>query len=387
MRPETLGAALSNAAPGAGPSVPVICEGVMGLFDGACLEDGSTADLAARMGWPVVLVVDASAQGASAVAVVEGFARHRADLKVSAVVFNRIGSPRHRDLLARAMAASLPDVAVLGALPRVEGLVQPSRHLGLVQAREMPALETFLERAAALVGEEIDVERLLALAMGSGQDGALDQANGRRSEMSSAPLPPLGQRIAVADDHAFAFRYPHVLDGWRAQGAEISFFSPLADEAPAADADAVYLPGGYPELHAGELAANRRFLGGLRDRAQAGVTLFGECGGYMVLGQGLEDANGTRHAMAGLLPLETSFKARRLHLGYRRVSALHESPLGGQGCAFKGHEFHYATVVSEGPGAPLFEAWNAEGAALGAVGRYDGSVFGSFVHLIDRASD
>src|SRR6185437_5411769 len=162
----------------------------------------------------------------------------------------------------------------------------------------------------------------------------------------AAPAPPLGQRIAIARDDAFAFLYPAWLDAWRRAGATLGFFSPLADEAPEAAADAVFLPGGYPELHAGRLAGNRRFLDGLRGTAARGAAIYGECGGYMVLGEGLVDGSGRRHAMAGLLPLVTSFAARRLHLGYRALRLLGEAPLGPQGAAYRGHEFHYASIVS-----------------------------------------
>jgi cobyrinic acid a,c-diamide synthase len=174
---------------------------------------------------------------------------------------------------------------------------------------------------------------------------------------------------------------------WRSAGAELAFFSPLADEVPAADADAVYLPGGYPELHAGRLAGNGQFMGGLRAAALRGAVLFGECGGYMVLGEGLIDAEGQRHAMAGLLPVETSFAERRLHLGYRSAELAVDCGLGSHGAAFRGHEFHYAVLCREGAGDPLFRCRDAAGRDLGAQGRRHGSVLGSFLHLIDRAAD
>lgn len=357
----------------------VVCEGVMGLFDGATATTGSTADLAAALGWPVVLVVDAHAQAASAAAVVRGFATHRPDVALAGVVFNRIGSDRHAAVIAEACALAVPDVAVLGFLPRAAGLALPERHLGLVQAREHPELEAFLDAAAALVAGHVDVAVLVSLARGGGADAAQAEA--------AAPVPPLGQRIAVADDAAFAFRYALVVDGWRAAGAEILPFSPLANEAPDAGAEAVYLPGGYPELHAGRLAAADRFLGGLRAAAGQGAAVFGECGGYMVLGRGLVDADGHRHAMAGLLPLETSFADRGLHLGYRRVSLVAGTPLGPPGSGYRGHEFHYARTLSEGPGTPLMQAFDAGGRDLGTTGLLEGSVFGSFVHLITREDE
>ncbi len=357
----------------------VVCEGVMGLFDGATATAGSTADLAATLGWPVILVVDAHAQAASAAAIVRGFATHRADVAVAGVIFNRIGSERHAAVIAEACALAVPDVAVLGFLPRAGDLALPERHLGLVQAREHPELEAFLDAAAALVARHIDVARLVALARAAGAAASAGPA--------TPPIPPLGQRIAVADDAAFAFRYALVVDGWRAAGAEILPFSPLADEAPDPAADAVYLPGGYPELHGGRLASAARFLSGLRAAAARGATIFGECGGYMVLGRGLVDAEGRRHAMAGLLPLETSFAERGLHLGYRRVSLTADTPLGPAGSSYRGHEFHYARTLSEGPGTPLMQAFDAGGRDLGMTGLVEGSVFGSFVHLITREDE
>ncbi|MCH7551608.1 MAG: hypothetical protein IIA35_07925 [Proteobacteria bacterium] len=230
------------------------------------------------------------------------------------------------------------------------------------------------------IAEHLDVEGLLALARPLGLGGPAGDG-------PTPPLAPLGQRIAVAADEAFAFSYPLVIEGWRRAGAEIVAFSPLADLGPDADADAVYLPGGYPELHAGTLAAAEGFLDGLRRAAARGAAVYGECGGYMVLGKGLIDADGNRHAMAGLLALETSFKEPKLHLGYRRAATLETGPLGAAGAAFRGHEFHYTGVAGEGPGQALFQAADAEGRDLGNVGLRDGTVAGSFIHLIDREEE
>jgi cobyrinic acid a,c-diamide synthase len=160
----------------------------------------------------------------------------------------------------------------------------------------------------------------------------------------------------------------------------------LADEPPDPHADAIYLPGGYPELHAGRLAAAERFLGGLSQAAADGTPIYGECGGYMAMGEALTDAEGNTHRMAGLLPLATSFAERRLHLGYRSLTLLQDGPLGRSGARFRGHEFHYATTLSAG-GDPLFAATDPCGAGLGPTGLRRGSVAGSFVHLIDRAED
>ena len=371
MRPETVQALATRA--GADAEV-IIGEGVMGLFDGAPDGAGSTADLARTTGWPVILVVDAKGMGASVAALLQGFLAHRRDVAVRGVIFNQVGSDRHEDIL-RTAAAPL-GLVVLGCLPRATALTLPARHLGLVQAVEHPDLEAFIAAAADLVATHVDVAGLIDLA------GPCKLPVGR----TSPPIPPLGQHIAVARDEVFAFAYPDVLDGWRGAGAQVSIFSPLADEGPEASADAVFLPGGYPELHAGRLAGNQRFLAGVRAAAARGAVLYGECGGYMVLGRGLIDGAGARHAMAGILPLETSFAAPRLTLGYRQMAVREDGPLGRAGAAFRGHEFHFASTV-DAQGAPAFACRDATGAKAGDAGLRVGTCVGSFIHLIDRVSD
>jgi cobyrinic acid a,c-diamide synthase len=354
----------------------VIGEGVMGLFDGASDGTGSTADVAAMTGWPVILVVDVRGQAASVAALLRGFVSHRGDVPVVGVIFNRVGGDAHADTLRHAVAPlGLP---VLGCLPRAESLKLPERHLGLVQAGERADLPAFLESAADVAERCLDLERFRSLARARGAN----EING-----GSTGLSPLGQRIAVARDIAFAFAYPALLEQWREASVELSFFSPLADEAPAGDADAIYLPGGYPELHAGRLAGNGRFMSALRAAAGRGVTIFGECGGYMVLGAGLVDPSGEPHAMSALLPLQTSCAERRLHLGYRRARLAVDCALGIRGVTFRGHEFHYAVIDDEGGGEPLFQCDDARGRALGTSGRRAGTVFGSFLHLIDREDE
>lgn len=369
MRKDTLVGAAFEA--GADADL-VVVEGVMGLFDGATVDQGSTADIATMTGWPLILVVDSRAQGASAAAQVLGFDRYRDDINIAGVIFNRVGSEKHQRVIRQAMERTLPDIPVLGMIPWEQGLELPSRHLGLIQAAEHEGLSAIIGRAGRCVERHVDMAAL--------QDLAKDW----KAKGEVKPLRPLGQRIAVARDEAFAFAYPMVLQGWRNQGAEISFFSPLDDQAPSADADAVFLPGGYPELHAYRIASAERFLAGLRQAAKDGKIVYGECGGYMVLGRGMKDADGTSHAMAGLLPLGTSFEKRKLHLGYRRLVLTAETPLGSVHEKLRGHEFHYATITSEGPGDNLFEAQDADGHKLGKTGQVNANVFGSFIHLIDR---
>ena len=199
------------------------------------------------------------------------------------------------------------------------------------------------------------------------------------------PLPPLGQHIAIADDLAFSFKYNSILEGWRRQNAEISFFSPLADEAPAQAADSVYLPGGYPELHAAKLSSNHVFLQGLRTAA-ARAFIYGECGGYMVLGKSLTDKAGISYPMANLLPLETTFSDSKLRLGYRRAKTRKSTPFGPKDTEFNGHEFHYCRSIRESqPADALFECEDSIGESVGPLGMIVGQIAGSFLHLIDRA--
>jgi cobyrinic acid a,c-diamide synthase len=351
----------------------VVIEAMMGLFDGAADGTGSAADLAALLCLPVVLVIDCSRMSQSVAAIATGFARLRTDVHVAGLILNKVGSERHETMLCDALdGTGLP---VLGVLRSNRDLALPERHLGLVQAGEHVQLEAFIEAAADAVERGCDLSALMALAQSASTPGPSSEPVG---------IAPLAQQIAVASDIAFAFSYPHLLEGWRRQGAELSFFSPLADEAPSADAGAVYLPGGYPELHAGRLSASETFKSGMRNAARSGALIYGECGGYMVLGEGLVDADERRYEMLGLLPLVTSYASRARHLGYRRLRSLVPDVFAG---AFTAHEFHYSTVVSEGAVERLFEAEDAMGASLGAVGLRLGTVCGSYMHLIDRIGE
>ncbi len=369
MPPTLLDSLLGEAACGADI---LVVEGVMGLFDGVPGSSGrcgSTADLAARFGLPVILVVDVAGQSQSAAAVVRGFASHDPAVHIAGVVLNRVGSERHRKLIGDAI--SVLDIPVLGAVPRDESLMLPERHLGLVQAAEHVDLMSRFDAMAQMAQRCLDLEAIIAAA-------APVRAGAR---FTMAPLRPPGQRIALASDAAFTFIYQHVLDGWRHAGAEIMPFSPLADEAPPESCDCCWLPGGYPELHAGALAAATRFRAGLAGFAKT-RRVHGECGGYMVLGEGLEDASGARHSMVGLLGHATSFAKRKLHLGYREARMLREGPLGPQGCLVRGHEFHYASLTATGNDEPLSELADGQGHPLGTSGARRGNVSGSFFHAI-----
>jgi len=352
------------AALAAGDGVLII-EGAMGLFDGAPPDGkGATADLARILKLPVVLIVDAAKTAQSVAPLVAGFAGHDPQVTVAAVILNNVGSPRHEAMLRRALQhVGLP---VLGVVYRQDGLTHPSRHLGLVQAGEHPDMNAYLNRAADAIEAAIDLEALVAL-------GAPLPAPAPQPRLA-----PPAQRIAIAQDQAFAFAYPHLLADWRASGAALQFFSPLANQ-PAPQADLIFLPGGYPELHAGQLSGAATFRASMQAAAAAGTQIYGECGGYMMLGDSLTDADGTCHQMLGLLALNTSFAKRKLHLGYRTVSATAGPFIG----TFAAHEFHYASTI-EAKGTPLFAAKDAEGNDLGAFGLVNGATCGSFAHLIEK---
>ena len=361
----------------AGPGDLLVVESAMGLFDGVAGSpgrSGAAADIAAGFGLPVVLVVDAAGQGQSVGALARGFAGFRDDVAVAGVILNRIAGERHLGMASEGLAAA--GVPLLGWLPRRADFALPDRHLGLVQARERRDLGETVDALAAQAAGTVDLDRLEALAR---PPGRMPGAAG----FDTSPLDPPGQRIALAEDDAFSFFYPHMAAGWRRLGAEIVRFSPLDDEPPPAGCDCCWLPGGYPELHAGRIAAARRFLGGLSDFAQR-HPVHGECGGYMVLGRTLEDADGRVHAMAGLMGHRTGFRDRGLHLGYRRAVVETDCILGGAGTALRGHEFHYATATGEAAEDAFLTVFDGRGRELGRAGGRRGRVSGTFFHAIAR---
>ncbi len=348
----------------------VVAEGSMGLFDGVAGRGasgfGSSAETARRAGWSVLLVVDVGGQAQSSAATALGFKTYDPELPFAGVILNRVASPRH-ERLAR-LGMDRVGIPVLGVLPRRGDLQLPERHLGLIQAVEHPDLERAISDYAAFLREHVNLDALREIA-----------SSNDLPSPGILPNPP-AQRIALARDAAFSFAYPHLLEGWRRAGAEVMPFSPLEDEAPDASADLVWLPGGYPELHAGRLAASSRFMDGLRRHA-ATRPVHGECGGYMVLGETLVDKDGNSHRMAGLLGLATSYEQRKFHLGYRRAVLVAGMPGFGPGCALRGHEFHYSTILEQ-PDAPLAEVFDADGKAVPETGSARDHVTGTFFHLI-----
>jgi cobyrinic acid a,c-diamide synthase len=377
------GGLLDAVATQAGGADICIGEGSMGLYDGVATRGqsgfGSSAETARRMGWPVVLVVDVGGQAQSAAATAMGFRDYMPDLPFAGVILNRCASPRHERLTRLGMEKA--GINVLGVLPRRGDLTLPERHLGLIQAVEHPDLEAAIAGYADFLRDHVDLAAIRAVADGRSDAPAtgLRPAAARPPAASDLPRPP-AQRIALARDAAFSFTYPHLLEGWRAAGAEILPFSPLADEAPDDSADLVWLPGGYPELHAGRLAAAERFRAGLRSFAET-RPVHGECGGYMALGAALVDKEGVSHRMAGLLGLVTSYEKRKFHLGYRRAVLEAEMTGFAPGTALRGHEFHYSTILDQ-PDAPLAAVADADGNPVPETGSRKGHVTGTFFHLI-----
>ncbi len=353
----------------------MIAEGSMGLFDGVAKTgatgNGASADIAALMGWPVVLVLNVSGQAQSAAAIAKGFKEMRSDMPFAGVILNQVASPRHEALIRLGMENV--GIRVFGALPRKGAVELPERHLGLVQAEEQDTLHTILENLAGFIREHIDLDALKAAA-------------GETTLGDHAPhvIAPPAQNIALARDEAFSFVYPHLLDAWREQGARVTTFSPLKDEAPDENADLVWLPGGYPELHAGRIAAAKNFKTSVRKFAKT-RPVHGECGGYMAMGARLTDKDGTQHEMLGLLGLETSYEKRKMHLGYRQVSLV-EPTIGFEaGQKLAGHEFHYSTIVNQ-PDAPLAKVIDANGDPVPETGSRRGHATGTFFHLISECT-
>ena len=347
----------------------LIIEGVMGLYDGGA---GSAVTLAKHLGVPIILVMDCRGQAETSAEIAAAL-KHRlaADgVDLAGVILNRVSTARHGDgIKAHCQECGL---SVLGILPNQPDIDMPSRHLGLVQAFDLAAagqLNTLLDQAAAMMKEGVDLNAVINTAQPL-----------MKAQSPSEALPPPGQKIAVAYDAAFGFAYHHLLEGWRRQGAEVQPFSPLADEMPMADADFIFLPGGYPELHLEVLTHAARFKKGMGDAAQNNTPIYGECGGYMVLGQGITNQKGETIPMLGLLDLVTSFTAPKRVLGYRQFTQRNNAlPFWPQ--RLYGHEFHF-TTATKAEGTPLFDAKDKQGRALEAMGLVKGKIAGSYGHII-----
>jgi cobyrinic acid a,c-diamide synthase len=328
----------------------ILIEGVMGLFDG----DPSAADLAALFGLPVLAVVDAGAMAQTFGALVHGLATYRRDIRVGAVLANRVGGERHAAMLEGSLT---PGITWLGALPRDAGITLPERHLGLVQAAEIADLDARIERAANLLPDA---------ALWLPEPTLFPAPPAAAAPTAQAPL--AGRRIAIARDEAFAFLYPANLDWLRAMGAELVFFSPLADGLP--PCDALWLPGGYPELHLDRLAANLPLLDAMRMHHGAGKPILAECGGMLLCLERLHDAQGQSAALAAIMPGEARLQTRLAALGLQAV-ALPEGTL-------RGHTFHFSQLTT--PLQPIARATAPHGGPGEALFRH-GSLLASYIHV------
>ena len=361
----------------------LIVEGVMGLFDGTHNGRGSTADLACHLNLPVILVIDVrnTAQNAAALAAgldhilrqhAKNHAKGTSNTHIAGLVLNHVGSPRHHTLIAEAMSHF--DIPLIGSIPTTDDIDVPSRHLGLVQAADLAAsgrLDSVIDAATKLVETHLDLNFIQKLSVPLALQAS-----------SQTALAVPAQHIAIASDAAFGFSYSHIIDEWAASGATISLFSPLNDEAPHDDAQFVYIPGGYPELHLPTLSNATHFMQGLKQFAARDIPIYGECGGFMVLGDAIIDTDGNRFVMAELLGLETSFAKRKLHLGYRTLTAKHSGLWNSKlATTLMAHEFHYTTATRT-EGDALFDAKDAAGNDVGNMGLIKGSITGSYAHII-----
>ena len=326
----------------------ILVEGSMGLFDG----DPSSADLAILAGLPALPVIDAWGMAQTFGAVAQGLANYHPGLAIHEVIANRVGSPGHGRLLVESMPEGL---ALLGAIPRHEAMAIPDRHLGLVQATELAGLDRQLDSAAEVLKE-----------------AGLDRLPARVMLEAEAPTPPPclldGVRIGVARDDAFAFLYRANLDLLEAMGARLNFFSALADATLPA-CDALWLPGGYPELHAGRLTANVSMLAKIRAHREAGKPVLAECGGLMACMESLVDGEGREHGMLGLLPGTARMAGKLTALGLQSLST--------QAGELRGHTYHHSLL--ETPLIPAAHARRLAGSPAEPV-YVDGALVASYFH-------
>jgi len=358
-----------------------VIEGVMGLFDGidGVSEAGSTAEIAKALAAPVLLVVDARSQARSAAAVVHGFASFDPGVRVAGVIFNNVASESHERILREALAASSPEIALVGILPRDPALAIASRHLGLMTVEENPLSGEFLRHLGQVIDRHLDLDAILQFAESAPDLLVVDASDS--TDHGSVVRDADRVRIAVARDAAFCFVYEDNLRLLRERGAKLCAFSPLADSALPDGISGIYLPGGYPELFAETLSGNTLLMKGIRDAIEAGMPVYAECGGFIYLTRGVCQAEAPAHPLVGIFPVQTRMLPRRKALGYREVELLGESVIGGKGTLARGHEFHYSEM-GEMPTyvERLFEVCK-KGLPLGREGYRYRNCLASYIHL------
>ena len=354
-----------------------VIEGVMGLFDGfsGSDESGSTAQMAKWLGLPVVLVIDARAMARSAAAVALGFLRFDSDLALKGVIFNRVGSEAHREMLIDAIS-SVSALPVVGCLPRNKELEIPSRHLGLVTDEDLIADEDRMKKLARWIENNMDLDHLI---------GSLPEVKNHRSDgvsFSSNNGRDHKIKIGIARDEAFCFYYEENLRLLREGGAELIAFSPLRSKHLPDDIKGLILGGGYPELHCQTLSGNKDLVAEIREFGLSGKPIYAECGGFMFLTEEIRDLDGQAFPMVGIFPIRAKMEHRLKALGYREVVTIKDSILGPEGTKVRGHEFHYSQIQSVDPDSEcIYTMMDRKAVLHDKEGFVQKRVLGSYVHL------
>lgn len=349
----------------------VVVEGVMGLFDGydGRSEAGSTAQMAKWLHLPVLLAVNAGSMARSAAALVYGFERFDPELRFAGVLFNQLGSKQHLAYLKDALSEHV-QMPCLGGMLRDADIAIPERHLGLVTLQDHFLSPAAINRLADVMESSVDMDALMACFSDI-------QPN---FEPEPVSLPPK-VRIGVAMDPAFCFYYPDNLDALTAAGAELMMFSPLADSCLPEGLDGLYLGGGYPELHAETLAANRQMRSQILAYSRKGMPIYAECGGLMYLCQELTDMDGRIYPMTGCFPFATRMLKRLKTLGYREITLKRGTLLGQAGSQIRGHEFHYSEIIPPVDVPTIYTVSSRAGASQADEGFQTGNTLGSYIHL------
>lgn len=350
-----------------------VVEGVMGIFDSFSPHEeiGSSAHLAKLLGIPAVLVIDAKGMARSIAAMAAGFKNYDPDLAWAGAIANKCGSDMHIKILAESMAGP-GNMPFLGGLLRDNELTMPERHLGLITAEEGGLGESTLGRLADLAEEGLDLDRLL-------------------SELPETECPHIAEdapkaadvRIGVARDEAFCFYYRENLRRLERAGAELVFFSPLRESALPPGLHGLYLGGGYPELFADQLAQNTSMLLDIKQQALDGLPILGECGGMIYLGRSVEDLEGRKWSLCGVLPIDTGMNSKLRKLGYRQAVFAGNTPLGPKGATARGHEFHYSEIICDHGGAEtgILQLTGRKSLPFGPAGFRVANTIASYMHF------
>jgi cobyrinic acid a,c-diamide synthase len=354
-----------------------VVEGVMGLFDGydGKSEAGSTAQMAKWLNLPVLLIVDARSMARSAAALVQGFERFDREVTFAGVVFNNLGSQRHWEYLKEALDENV-DMPCLGGIIRNESIRLPERHLGLVTREDCPLSTAQIDCLAELLEESLQLDQLL--------EKLPEISNAIPSPQPEGKIPPGRVRIGVARDRAFCFYYPDNLEMLKFCGAELIYFSPVADRSLPENLDGLYLGGGYPELAAGELAENEQMQRQILQKSHAGMPIFSECGGFMYLCREICSTGGERFPMVGCFPFQARMYDRLKSLGYREITLSKPAVIGDTGLRARGHEFHYSEIDTEielSDIETVFTVTARAGLKKPSTGYQIRRTLGSYIHL------